>query len=471
MATGPGALLAGALLGAYYAPKIGTALGHLVWKWTNGDKYTPYTSGEQIAGTSWFIQGSSLAYPPGPVSSATIKLAHSTGSYARATVTCRNVEGKRITAPQMTNMLRYSYSDSTPADYNESCVYRAGPGAVVASFHFAQAPNNTGPWTPVFEWHYGVDTGPVTVTVVTQCKGPNGELLPTISEVHTITPGAPGTDGSLPAADCGAITPGAYEAGIGVVGHTETVPDDFPIFDPIPLPKPQPDPTGQPTTTLAPQPTGAPTVGPSTGPTTGPSTAPSSAPSTAPSTGPSSPPTTGASASPRPGPGDDVVNPPSGDTSGCMGEAAGWNPVHWILVPVKCALIWAFVPTTIGARWATFNGDVSGTAPWSYALAGPAFMTPVLAGFHTPAGCSGAHVAQGPIPLPLDGIQPWCALDRSSGSGPFTVGTMRTVAIAGIWIAFLWACYMRAQQLIGIQKADDAAVAAMIARNNDESGQ
>jgi len=37
------------------------------------------------------------------------------------------------------------------------------------------------------------------------------------------------------------------------------------------------------------------------------------------------------------------------DTADCFGEAWGWNPVDWIYIPVKCSLIWAFVPTDFPA--------------------------------------------------------------------------------------------------------------------------
>lgn len=34
------------------------------------------------------------------------------------------------------------------------------------------------------------------------------------------------------------------------------------------------------------------------------------------------------------------------DTDNCLGNGWSWNPVSWIFTPVKCALIWAFVPAT-----------------------------------------------------------------------------------------------------------------------------
>lgn len=49
------------------------------------------------------------------------------------------------------------------------------------------------------------------------------------------------------------------------------------------------------------------------------------------------------------------------DTQSCFGDAWSLNPVDWVYVPVKCALLWAFVPppgtfsgviTAIGGAWA-----------------------------------------------------------------------------------------------------------------------
>jgi hypothetical protein len=49
-----------------------------------------------------------------------------------------------------------------------------------------------------------------------------------------------------------------------------------------------------------------------------------------------------------------VVNPPTDiedpeTTENCMGGMASWNPVDWVLTPIKCGLSWAFVPKPAAA--------------------------------------------------------------------------------------------------------------------------
>jgi hypothetical protein len=43
-------------------------------------------------------------------------------------------------------------------------------------------------------------------------------------------------------------------------------------------------------------------------------------------------------------PGTTVGSGTDADTAACFGSGWSWNPVSWVLVPVKCALKWAFVP-------------------------------------------------------------------------------------------------------------------------------
>jgi hypothetical protein len=38
-------------------------------------------------------------------------------------------------------------------------------------------------------------------------------------------------------------------------------------------------------------------------------------------------------------------DPDDATGNSCMGAAWSWNPVNWVYVPIKCALIWAFVPS------------------------------------------------------------------------------------------------------------------------------
>lgn len=95
------------------------------------------------------------------------------------------------------------------------------------------------------------------------------------------------------------------------------------------------------------------------------------------------------------------VNPPKNPdapSQNCIAQGWSWNPVDWVFVPVKCALVWAFIPKDgpglIARANDTFNdtgmGDWLGIVPaWLDALpdAGAACMGPPLV---VPASMGGA---------------------------------------------------------------------------------
>lgn len=96
-------------------------------------------------------------------------------------------------------------------------------------------------------------------------------------------------------------------------------------------------------------------------PETGPTTQPSSTPAPTPTAVPPG----------TPGP---VTNPPGGPidpenpTKNCIAGMASWNPVDWVYTPVKCALVWAFIPKN-GAGSDAFGAfrqkfTDSGIGPW-----------------------------------------------------------------------------------------------------------
>lgn len=147
------------------------------------------------------------------------------------------------------------------------------------------------------------------------------------------------------------------------------------------------------------------------------------------------------------------VNPDVGDGSSCISAAFTFNPVDWVYVPVKCALQWAFVPSgaAIASKLEAFRSGLATKAPWAFILAGPPAIGALVAGIDTPAACGGAQITDSVLVLPMNTAQPWCALESDDGFGPFTVGAMRNVAIAGIWIVFAWSVYRRAQRLIGAE--------------------
>lgn len=118
-------------------------------------------------------------------------------------------------------------------------------------------------------------------------------------------------------------------------------------------------PDGTPTSTTSPQPSAS--VPPSSLPTTG--------------TNP------GGVGSPDPG--------VSGN--GCTGLSWSWNPIDWVLIPVKCALEWAFVPdeSTLGALETQVSNafNSTGVGAWFSAITG---LFGGLGG--SGGGCSGPEV-------------------------------------------------------------------------------
>jgi len=100
-----------------------------------------------------------------------------------------------------------------------------------------------------------------------------------------------------------------------------------------------------------------------------------------------------------------VVNPPTNiqdpeTTKNCMGGMASWNPVDWVLTPVKCALSWAFVPKQSAVQasvataranidnagltaWTRVPGDLMGNIPEGGGCMGPALNMPDALGGET----------------------------------------------------------------------------------------
>lgn len=128
-------------------------------------------------------------------------------------------------------------------------------------------------------------------------------------------------------------------------------------------------------------------------PETGVGTEPAPAPQPSAGTGgASSAPTSGANPSAPPTSPESTTDP---DSQGCYGAAWSWNPVDWVMVPVKCALKWAFVPPP-GTWESTFgtartNWEASPSGQWSAAFGD---TTTALAGFDDQAGgCLGPTLA------------------------------------------------------------------------------
>jgi hypothetical protein len=130
--------------------------------------------------------------------------------------------------------------------------------------------------------------------------------------------------------------------------------------------------------------------------------------------------------------------------------------VEWVEKPVKCALSWAFVPSSVSTDVAPLTSTLAGRAPWTYLAAGPTEVEALVAGWSAPSsGCDESTVTDGVFGFNLSDFKPWCALSSSSGQGSFTVGTFRGVASAGIAITFVWACYHRAKRIVGDSGPND----------------
>jgi hypothetical protein len=148
-------------------------------------------------------------------------------------------------------------------------------------------------------------------------------------------------------------------------------------------------------------------------------------------------------------------NPSTGegtDSDNCMGGLWSWppDPVHFVFTPIKCALEWAFFDPNLQTELQGVDSDLSGRAPWNFIIAGPVFVNDVISAFGgAGGGCSASSTGDGDLGLPLSNVDPWCALAGSAGGGSFTVSNMRNAALAGLTIAFLWACFHRAKRLIG----------------------
>lgn len=102
---------------------------------------------------------------------------------------------------------------------------------------------------------------------------------------------------------------------------------------PVPQPAPAPDIKTDP---YNPEPEPSPSPEPST--STGPTSEPSNSPNPSPSVD--------TPVAPKPEPPTNPEGDPGANQENCLEEAVSWNPIDWVLVPVKCALVWAFVPST-----------------------------------------------------------------------------------------------------------------------------
>ena len=187
-------------------------------------------------------------------------------------------------------------------------------------------------------------------------------------------------------------TPGAVEGIPGTAGDPFSFPalppGVVPVAPPVGLPQSpdlplRPDPLAPPSWSPTPTPAGEPTPVPGTGPLPPPRPHPCmwggyvvpadecdpgtdpTRPSPAPSTVPTAPPTGAPTEPPYPRPTPETTPAPEGE--GCLGAGVTLNPTTWVFTPVRCALVWAFVPKHSALQRAQdVAGKVGKAAPFSY---------------------------------------------------------------------------------------------------------
>lgn len=189
---------------------------------------------------------------------------------------------------------------------------------------------------------------------------------------------------------------GEYRVAISVCLQAYPLPY-FETGNPTPDPSPSASPSAGPTTTVAPL------------PTTGVNPIPD----------PSNPPTDGTA--------------PSGDN--CWGSGWSWNPISWVYVPVKCALVWAAVPPagSVATQVADLRTQASTRAPFSIVTALGTAVQGVANGYSGAGGCGLlADFSTSDIHAPIT-----CAQIRAVPGH----GGLYALVSAGIWGAVALSLY------------------------------
>lgn len=130
----------------------------------------------------------------------------------------------------------------------------------------------------------------------------------------------------------------------------------------------------------------------------------------------------------------DVSVPVSVSAHNCMAAIWSWNPVDWVFTPIKCALVWAFVPdtATLQSLMTGIKGNIdgSGVGPWLTTL-GTLFAG--LGG--SSGGCSGPSVE---FPLTHTTLHPFaaCSTPMSTVAGiSYAFTSVAVVVLGGLQLA------------------------------------
>lgn len=200
---------------------------------------------------------------------------------------------------------------------------------------------------------------------------------------------------------------------------TVTNPQPWPVSDPLPSGDPNANPSTNPSTSASAQPTT--------------STAPQTFPQTG--TNPQTQTDPGTNTGTRPGPltstGTGTLN--STDPANCWATSWTWNPISWVFTPVKCALVWAFVPApaNLSATTARFKTAVNGTAIGSWSNAFSAY--PAAFTSSGGASCSGPALAlPAPFSVTLHPAQT-CTGPSVMLSNVCKFGIGALLAVSGTW--------------------------------------
>jgi hypothetical protein len=144
----------------------------------------------------------------------------------------------------------------------------------------------------------------------------------------------------------------------------------------------------------------------------------------------------------------------SNDDKGCLSTNFSWNPVSWVYAPVKCAVVWAFVPSpgSVEASQTQVKDAWANTGPAQYVGSMGAVFTAVgSVGDGASAGCEGPELKWsgsgpfGPISLrPLNGCPGTILGDKIAP-------VFRAVVLVGLYVGGAWVAARILSSSFGLQ--------------------